>query len=538
MAAWEWTVLSLYVGLLVFLSSFALHRLVLALAARPFMSVLAHADAFAAPSPLGGRVLRGPWPHVLVQLPLYNERCVAVRVIDAVCALSYPRARLTVQVLDDSTDDTTALVAEAVAVWSARGVAITHRRRAHRRGFKAGALAAGLRECNAELVAIFDADFLPPPDFLRRLVPEFRDPLVGMVQARWGHLNPHASLLARAQALLLDGHFVNEHGGRYARGCFFNFNGTCGVWRRACIEAAGGWSGRTLTEDLDLSYRAQLEGWRFVYRPDVVVPGELPTSAVSFKAQQHRWAKGSIETARHLLPALWRARHLPLSTRLEAVLHLTANAAYPAVLLLALLMPVAMAVRTASESVAVYLLDGALLLGSTGSLILFYALAARCVASQGGSYASIPLVLAAGVGLAVNNTRAVFEALAGRRSPFRRTPKVGHAGGRVSDAVHPPRVGWQAIAEILLGAYLCSAIGIAVAGGRYLALPFLLLFAGGFIWLGMAELLKSRVAAAFRGAPRPTAPPLLAVDGRAERRPAMGRHSDRAETSARRAGSA
>jgi cellulose synthase/poly-beta-1,6-N-acetylglucosamine synthase-like glycosyltransferase len=246
-------------------------------------------------------------PRVTVQLPVFNEVYVIERLIEAVARLRYPRDRFEVQVLDDSTDETGHVARAAVDRWRARGLAISYRQRADRAGFKAGALAEGLRLATGELIAVFDADFMPPPDFLERAVGVFADERVGLVQARWGHANRRYSLLTRLQALLLDGHFVLEHGGRHRGGCFFNFNGTAGIWRRAAIESAGGWQHDTLTEDLDLSYRAQLAGWRFVFLPDVVAPAELPVEMSAFKSQQHRWAKGSIQTCRKVLPAVLRA---------------------------------------------------------------------------------------------------------------------------------------------------------------------------------------------------------------------------------------
>ena len=306
-----------------------------------------------------------------VQLPLYNERCVVERLLDAVGALDYPADRLEIQVLDDSTDETSALAAAAVERLRARGLAVAHLRRAHRRGFKAGALAAGLEAARGELIAVFDADFVPPPGFLTATVPSFADPAVGMVQARWEHLNREASLLTRVQALLLDGHFAVEHRARHVAGCFFNFNGTAGIWRRQAIADAGGWAHDTLTEDLDLSYRAQLAGWRFVYLPDVAVPAELPADAASFKAQQRRWAKGSLQTARKVLPRLLAAR-LPWRVKLEACAHLTANLSYPLMVALSLLLFPAMAARRGSARSLLLWVDAPLFVAATASVFTFY----------------------------------------------------------------------------------------------------------------------------------------------------------------------
>src|SRR6266508_2050500 len=279
-----------------------------------------------------------PLPVVTIQLPLYNEMYVADRLIAAVCQIDYPRDLLEIQVLDDSTDETRSIAELATRRFAAQGVDIKFYHREDRLGYKAGALEAGLKTARGEFIAIFDADFIPKPDFLMRLIAHFRDPQIGMVQARWGHINQDYSLLTKIQSILLDAHFVLEHGARNRGGCFFNFNGTAGVWRREAIASAGGWQHDTLTEDLDLSYRAQLAGWRFVFLPDVVSPAEVPVEMNAFKSQQHRWAKGSIQTALKLLPRLFRSP-LPWHVKREAFFHLTANVGYLFMIPLALLMP-------------------------------------------------------------------------------------------------------------------------------------------------------------------------------------------------------
>src|SRR5215204_7408862 len=258
---------------------------------------------------------------VTIQLPIYNEMYVADRLIDAVCEMDYPKELLEIQVLDDSTDETTDIAELAVRRHAARGFNIHYLHRVDRTGYKAGALEAGLKQSTSGFVAIFDADFIPPVDFLKRTLPYFEtDPKIGMVQARWGHINQDYSLLTKIQSILLDAHFVLEHGGRNRSGCFFNFNGTAGIWRREVISDAGGWQHDTLTEDLDLSYRAQLRGWRFVFLPDLVAPAEVPVEMNSFKSQQHRWAKGSIQTCMKLLPMILRSNQ-PLSVKAEAFFH-------------------------------------------------------------------------------------------------------------------------------------------------------------------------------------------------------------------------
>jgi cellulose synthase/poly-beta-1,6-N-acetylglucosamine synthase-like glycosyltransferase len=283
-------------------------------------------------------------PPVTIQLPIYNEMYVADRLIDAVCEMDYPRELLEIQVLDDSTDETREIAELAVRRHAARGFDIKYLHRVDRTGFKAGALEAGLRVAKADYIAIFDADFIPSKDFLLKTLPHFDDAKVGMVQARWGHINADYSLLTKIQAILLDAHFILEHGARNRAGCFFNFNGTAGIWRRAAIDSAGGWQHDTLTEDLDLSYRAQLRGWQFRFLPHLVSPAEVPVEMNSFKSQQHRWAKGSIQTCMKLLPTILRSNQ-PLKVKVEAFFHLTANFNYLLMCMLSVLMFPAMWVR-------------------------------------------------------------------------------------------------------------------------------------------------------------------------------------------------
>ena len=433
-------------------------------------------------------------PSVTVQLPVFNEPYVVERLIETVARLRYPRDRFEVQVLDDSTDETGRIARAAVDRWRARGVTIRYRRRAARAGFKAGALAGGLRLATGELIAVFDADFMPQPDFLERAVGVFADPGVGMVQARWGHANRRYSLLTRVQALLLDGHFVLEHGGRHRGGCFFNFNGAAGIWRRAAIESAGGWQHDTLTEDLDLSYRAQLAGWRFVFLPDVVAPAELPVEMSAFKSQQHRWAKGSVQTCRKLLPAVLRA-DVPLRVKAEAFLHLTANFNYLLVLALCVLIVPALAARTAAGDERLLLVDATLFGAAAVSVILFHA---ACQREIGGRWwmrlRDLPALIALGLGLSVNNAVAVVEALSGRIGEFRRTPKYGvaAAAGRAGAVTAPTRrrvaVSCQPLVEIALGAWFTFAVMYAVAAGAYVLVPFLALCQIGFFYAGFGSL--------------------------------------------------
>ena len=334
-----------------------------------------------------------------------------------------------IQILDDSTDETTRVCAESAEHYRSLGFDIVHLHRSDRSGFKAGALEAGMQVAQGELIAIFDADFVPAPDFGAKLVHHFTDPSVGMVQARWGHLNAHHSALTRVQSMLLDGHFVIEHTARNRSGSFFNFNGTAGIWRRQCIIDAGGWQHDTLTEDLDLSYRAQMAGWKFVFLPDEVAPAELPIEMGAFKSQQHRWAKGSIQTARKLLPRLLRSK-LPLRVKLEATAHLTANVGYLMMIVMALTVIPAVWIRGSTSPWLIAAIDLPLFTGSTISIIAFYFIAHReAIGSWHGILRWIPFVMAVGIGLSINNARAVIEALAGQVSPFCRTPKYNLQGG-------------------------------------------------------------------------------------------------------------
>jgi cellulose synthase/poly-beta-1,6-N-acetylglucosamine synthase-like glycosyltransferase len=426
------------------------------------------------------------WPVVTVQLPIYNERYVAERLLRAAAAIDYPLDRLEIQVLDDSTDETTEIVARTAESLRAQGVDVAHVRRERRTGFKAGALEAGLAAARGDLLAIFDADFVPPPGILREMVPYFNDPGVGMVQSRWEHLNADYSALARAQAISLDGHFVIEHAARMGAGRFFNFNGTGGILRRRCIEDAGGWQADTLTEDLDLSYRAQLRGWRFVFAPQVTCPSELPVEMNAFKAQQHRWVKGSIQVARKILPEVWRAR-LPLAVKLEASIHLTYNLAYVFLLLLALLVYPVVVARYDSRNVAYTIADTLLYVTSTCAVVFYFMYAQRQIRPDWKRrMRDLPFAMSLAIGLTVNNTRAVVEALAGHRSPFLRTPKfqIERAGdGWRGKRYRVPISGW-AVFEVLLGIYFAWAMFALARAKLYGAIPFFLMYLFGFLYVG------------------------------------------------------
>jgi cellulose synthase/poly-beta-1,6-N-acetylglucosamine synthase-like glycosyltransferase len=431
-------------------------------------------------------------PTVTIQLPIYNEMYVVDRLIEAVCRLDYPRDRLEIQVLDDSTDETREIAELAVRRHAAQGFDIKYCHRSDRRGFKAGALEAGLTTARGEYVGIFDADFLPNPDFLRRVMPHFADPGIGMVQARWGHINQDYSLLTKIQAILLDGHFVLEHGGRNRSGRYFNFNGTAGVWRRAAIDDAGGWQHDTLTEDLDLSYRAQLRGWRFLFLSDVIAPAEVPVEMNAFKSQQHRWAKGSIQTCRKLLPRILQAP-VPLKVKAEAFMHLTANFNYPLMMILSLLMFPAMVIRYNMGWSEMLLIDFPLFCAATLSVTNFYMVCQREIHTDWiARLKYLPFLLSIGIGLSVNNTRAVFEALLNKQSDFNRTPKYGieSDGDDWMGRKYRQQVAVQPLIELGLGLYFTATVFYALANQIYGTLPFLLLFQIGFLYTGLLSIVQ------------------------------------------------
>jgi cellulose synthase/poly-beta-1,6-N-acetylglucosamine synthase-like glycosyltransferase len=432
-------------------------------------------------------------PMVTVQLPIYNEMYVADRLIDAVCQMDYPRELLEIQVLDDSTDETSALAREAVAEYREQGFDIHYLHRADRTGFKAGALDAGLQAATGEFILIFDADFVAPPDILEKTLGHFQDARVGMVQARWDHINRDYSLLTQVQSMLLDGHFVLEHGGRNRSGRFFNFNGTAGVWRRSVIADAGGWQHDTLTEDLDLSYRAQMKGWRFVFLQDVVSPAELPVEMNAFKSQQFRWAKGQIQTCRKLLPAIF-ASDLPLSVKSEAFFHLGANFGYPLMILLSLLMFPAMVIRYNMGWYEMLIVDVPLFMGATMSVCSFYLTSQREIFGKDwkSRLRYLPAVLSIGIGLAVNNAKAVWEAMRGVPSDFMRTPKYGVEGQGDDWRLKRYRGELNLVPffELVLGLYFTFMAVYAASNGIFGTLPFILLFQFGFLYVACLSLFQ------------------------------------------------
>ena len=431
-------------------------------------------------------------PHVTVQLPIYNEMYVADRLIDAVCRLDYPRELLEIQVLDDSTDETRAVAERTVRRYAEAGVDIVYLHRADRTGYKAGALEAGLAVAKGEFIAIFDADFIPTADFLQASVHYFSDPKVALVQARWGHINQDYSLLTKIQSILLDGHFVLEHGGRNRAGLFFNFNGTAGIWRSTAITDAGGWQHDTLTEDLDLSYRAQLNGWQFVFLPDLIAPAEVPVEMNAFKSQQHRWAKGSIQTCRKLLPRILQA-DLPLGVKIEAFFHLTANFNYPLMCVLSVLIYPSMIIRYNMGWYEMLLIDIPLFFAATASVANFYMVCQREIHKDWLSRLKyMPFLMSIGIGLTVNNTKAVIEAMFNRQSEFTRTPKYGIEGQSdewITKKYHQNFVA-QPLIELALGIYFTVTVFYALSNGIYGTLPFLVLFQVGFLYTGLLSIMQ------------------------------------------------
>ena len=486
--AFDLTIMLPYFFVMVILAMYGIHRYVLV------YNYFKHRKNVPGPPPEVEQ-----WPRVTVQLPIYNERYVIERLVEAVAQFDYPRELLEIQVLDDSTDETKVVARECVERYRDLGVPIVYIHRDNREGFKAGALQEGLKTATGEFVAIFDADFIPPADFLRRTVPYFAEPQLAMVQTRWSYVNRSYSVLTEVEAILLDGHFAIEHSSRYRSGVFFNFNGTAGIWRRVAIEDAGGWQHDTLTEDTDLSYRAQIRGWRFIYLPEIDCPSELPVEMNAFKSQQARWAKGLMQTAKKILPQMLRS-NAPSRAKAEAVFHLTANISYPLMVFLSIILLPAMIVRFYQGWFQVVIIDLPLFLASTCSISSFYLAAERALYPKTWkrTFFFLPVVMAVGIGLSVRNAFAVMEAIFGVKSEFVRTPKY-----RV-EAKSKQSIGWQKkkynksagfmpYAEVLLGIYFAAAVVYAIQNENYATVPFFLLFVWGYLYTGVMSLAQTYV---------------------------------------------
>lgn len=428
---------------------------------------------------------------VTIQLPLYNELYVAERLIHSVCEIDYPRELLEIQVLDDSTDETVDIVAKLVEIKQQQGFDIQHVRRESRKGFKAGALKEGLKTAKGDYVAIFDADFVPSKNFLKNTLKYFHNPKVGMVQTRWEHLNSDFSILTKIQALALDGHFVIEQSVRNKAGFFINFNGTGGVWKKECIEDAGNWQDDTLTEDLDLSYRAQLKGWKFIYLKDFTTPAELPFEINALKAQQFRWTKGAIETAKKILPLVWKS-NLPLKVKLQSTFHLTNNFLFPVTLLAGILNVPLIFIKNSGPHDAFFDFMSIFILAFIGSFIFYLYSQKDVYADWRKKIALFPLFMAGSMGLAVNNSRAVFEGLMNRKSEFVRTPKfkvVKRTDAVASNSNYiTKKLNFSVYVELLLAVYCLVGVGASIYFLEIAALPFQLMFFFGYAVVSVMSL--------------------------------------------------
>jgi cellulose synthase/poly-beta-1,6-N-acetylglucosamine synthase-like glycosyltransferase len=478
----DWTMMVPYFATLIVLSCYGMHRYEM------IRGYWKHRKNFSEVPPRRYEKL----PRVTVQLPIFNEQYVVERLIEAASKMEYPRELFEIQILDDSTDETHPFTERLVGVYKAGGLPIEYIHRANRDGYKAGALQNGLKTATGEIVVIFDADFIPPVDFLERVVHQFADPKVGMVQTRWGYLNRHYNVLTEVQAMLLDGHFVLEHVARSGAGLFFNFNGTAGALRRAMIEDAGGWQHDTLTEDSDLSYRAQLNGWKFVYLPTIECLSELPVETYGFQVQQSRWAKGLTQVAMKLLPRILKS-DLPWRVKAEAFFHLTPNISYPLMIVVSALMLPVMIVRFYQGWPEMLLIDLPLIAASFWSISAFYVIAHRDLYPRTWkrAFLFLPALMAAGVALTIINSRAVFEALIGYQTGFARTPKYAIGGEQkvhIRNIQYRRRSGWLPYAELAVGTYFLGMVVFAIESFNFLAIPFLMLFVGGYYWAGCTTL--------------------------------------------------
>lgn len=476
--------LGLYLLLLLMVVTFGIHRLVLVYLYYKYRSKgPCYQDRFS------------ELPNVTIQLPMFNEPFVAERVIKNCCQIDYPEDKLQIQILDDSTDDTARIVSSVVKGLATKGHNIVRIHRDNRHGFKAGALENGLKTATGEFIAIFDADFVPRPDIIQKTIHYFSNEKVGMVQVRWGHINRNHSLLTRTQAILLDAHFIIEHTARNRSKRFMNFNGTAGIWRRRCIEQSGGWQHDTLTEDLDLSYRCQMKDWQFVYLPDITAPAELPPEIQGFKGQQFRWTKGAIQTGKKILPQLLRSS-LPWKIKLEAVFHLISPMNYLFISILILLLPVFRLHLLGFDKGLYYppLIDFVLLVFGTCSTAIFYMCSQHKISSNWiGGIKYLPFLMALGVGIALNNSRGVLEAIFGKESDFERTPKYGMQADEDKHSWMAKTKGFarrnyfMAFIELAYGVYLSFCINLCLQQGMtaYFLLPFLVVFAIGYYYVGI-----------------------------------------------------
>jgi len=482
--AFDWVVLVVYFGILTVLAIYGVYRV-------KQVSEFWRYSKF--PPKPKGEFPENELPHITVQLPLFNEMYVIERLVKAVTEIDYPRERLEIQVLDDSTDETVKIASATVAKYAAKGFDIHYIHRDDRTGFKAGALENGMKTAKGSLIAIFDADFVPKPDFLRKLVHHFTDPIVGCAQMRWAHINGSYNLLTRLQTIMLDGHFVLEQTTRNRSGNFFNFNGTAGILRREAIEMSGGWQHDTLTEDTDLSFRAQLMGWKFVYLLDEEAPAEIPVEINAFKAQQRRWAKGVLQVWFKLYRRIWYAP-LPMRVKLEMFFRLTGNISYPLMIVASFMQFPLLLVRYNQGLYQLMVLDVPLLFFSTVSVVLFYGSAIWYLDKSRWRMLHLPLVMGLGIGLAFSNARAVLEALMGVKSDFVRTPKYSvEEGGDESwkRKKYKRKHGWLPLLELSFAFYFVLAIAYAIRMHMWGPILFLLLFCFGYGYMGVMSLMQT-----------------------------------------------
>lgn len=433
-------------------------------------------------------------PVVTIQLPVFNEMHVVDRLLDSVAAIDYPQDKLQIQVLDDSTDETTAICQAGVDRLVARGFDAQLIHRTDRTGFKAGALENGTKEAKGDFLFILDADFVPNADVLQRTIHYFSDDNIGMIQTRWGHLNRTFNVLTRIQAMFLDGHLELEQTARNRSGRFFTFNGTAGIWRKQCIAEAGGWEHDTLTEDMDLSYRAQLKGWRFIFLNDVETPAELPVDMDGFKSQQHRWTKGSIQVCKKVLPAIWRSK-VPLYIKMEATAHLTSNFAYLLLICLCFLIYPNQHAAPDFGPLTYYIVNVPIFFFASVSVIVFYLTSQKAL--RPGTWWKevpyLPLLLALGIGMSINNAKAVIEALFNHQSAFVRTPKYGIDQKRKTDwkkSSYKAMKTLTPVIELMFGAFFLFVVVEAAAGGRWSSAILLLPFPIGFFYTSLASILR------------------------------------------------
>ncbi len=436
-------------------------------------------------------------PKVTVQLPIFNEFYVVERLIDAAVKLQYPKDKLEIQLLDDSTDETFDKARSIVLKYQREGIPIVHLHRTDRSGHKAGALEQGLQKSKGEFIAIFDADFIPEPDFLLRTVPYFAEAEVGMVQARWGHINQDYNLLTKAQSYGIDGHFMIEQVARNGSGLWMNFNGTAGLWRKSCIEDAGGWQHDTLTEDFDLSYRAELKGWKFKYFKDIVCKAEIPAMISAYKSQQFRWCKGSIQTAVKLLPRIWSAE-LPWKVKAEAIMHLVNYSVHPLmminILFTAPLLLMEFWTGMKLTDVPVFALFATAAFMSIGSIgpIIFYAYSQKEIYGDWKSRIYfLPVMVMIGTGVAVVNTKAWLEAILGIQSGFKRTPKLkieSNADNLKEKLKYTIPFDSLSFIELFMGAYCIFCVYISFVVEKPFIIGFLFIYAIGFFFVGFSSI--------------------------------------------------